>query len=75
MAVTTSPVQERRSFVRSEFPPRFGINLLEPQRPVLADGLNVSEGGLCLRVEETLEVRSLVRLQITPSTKTPHPVT
>ena len=75
MALTSSPVQERRRSVRSEFPPRFGINLLDPQRSVPADGVNVSERGVCLRLREMLEVRSLVRLQITPPTKAPRPIT
>ena len=75
MAVTSTPIQERRRSIRGEFPPRFGIELLNPQRSVPPDGVNVSEGGLCLRLQEVLEVRSLVRLQITPTTKAPHAVT
>ena len=75
MALTSAPVQDRRQSVRSDFPPRFGIDLLDPQRSVPSDGVNVSKGGLCLRLQELLEVRSLVRLQITPSTKTPRPMT
>ncbi len=71
MALTSSPVQERRQSVRSEFPPRFGINVLDPQRSVSFDGVNVSEGGVCLRLQEGLEVRSLVRLQITPDSPRP----
>ena len=72
---TTTPVQERRQFVRGEFPPRFGIHLLDPERPVPPDGVNVSQGGLCLRLQEGLEVRSLVRFQITPSAKAPRALT
>ena len=75
MALTSSPVQERRRSVRSECPPRLGINLLDPQWPVPADGVNVSGDGLCLRLQEMLQLRSLVRLQITPSAKAPRPVT
>ena len=58
-------IQERRRFARPEAPPRFEISLLEPERPIAAGSLNVSQGGLCLRLEEMLEVRSLVRLQLT----------
>ena len=66
MALTT-PVEERRRFSRSDSQPRFGINLLNPQGSVAADSVNFSEGGLCLRLQETLEVRSLVRLQLIPA--------
>ena len=31
---------------------------------VSIDGVNLSEGGLCLRLQEALEVKSLVRLQV-----------
>ena len=58
-------VQERRRFPRQEAPPRFEISLLEPERAIAAGSLNVSQGGLCFRLEEMLEVRSLVRLQLT----------
>lgn len=65
----TTPVsvqQERRKFPRSETRPRFEINLLQPHHPIAAGSVNFSEGGLCLRIREVLEVRSLVRLQVTP---------
>ena len=63
---TTLPQRERRKFVRNEPLARFGVAVLRPDRTVSADSLNVSEGGLCLRLREMLEVRSLVRLQLTP---------
>ena len=66
MALTPPPLKERRKFVRGEPPSRFAINLLQPHRAVAASYLNFSEGGLCLRLQEMLEVRSLVRLQLTP---------
>ncbi|MBI4342240.1 MAG: PilZ domain-containing protein [Candidatus Omnitrophica bacterium] len=69
---TASPaVQERRKFIRSEGALRLSINLLPPHRAVPAGSVNFSEGGLCLRVQETLEVRSLVRLQLTPRRQRP----
>lgn len=43
------------------------INLLRSRGAVPAGSVNFSEHGLCLRVEETLEVRSLIRLQMTPT--------
>lgn len=61
-----SVVQERRQFSRSALPTRVGVSLLQPGGPVSADSVNFSEGGLCLRLQEMLEIRSLVRLQLTP---------
>ncbi len=58
--------QERRRFIRNEPPPHFGISLLQPQGSIDADTVNFSEGGLCLRLQEMLEIRSLVRLRLTP---------
>ena len=59
-------VQERRRFPRTDSPPQVAINLLSPNASALVSRVNYSEGGLCLRVQEALEVRSLVRLQWTP---------
>lgn len=56
---------ERRKFPRHEAAPHFGINLLQSGGAIAADQVNFSEGGLCLRLEEMLEVRSMVRLQLT----------
>ena len=63
MALTSTSIQERRRFVRSEAPGHVAINLLQPS--LAAAHVNVSEGGLCLRLRQMLEVRSLVRLQLT----------
>lgn len=67
MALTSAPPLERRRSPRGEPPARFAINLLRANRPVAAGSLNMSDTGLCLRVQETLEVKSLVRLQLTPA--------
>lgn len=67
MALTSSAVQERRRFTRAELPPRLAIDLLRPDRQLSVDAVNISEAGLCMRLEERLEVRSLVNLQLTPS--------
>jgi hypothetical protein len=40
------------------------VHLLQPAAAVEPDGINLSEGGLCLRLQEALEVRSLVRLEL-----------
>ena len=69
MALTT-PVQERRQSPRSDALPRFGIQLLQPQGLIAVSSVNLSEGGLCVRLDDLhdpLEVRSLVRLQLTPA--------
>ena len=64
---TASPaLQERRKFLRNAGSPPIAINLVHSNRSVLANSVNFNEAGLCLRVQETLEVRSLVRLQLTP---------
>lgn len=60
-------LQDRRKFSRSPLPAGVGINLLHPRVAVAPNGVNVSERGLCLRVGAMLEVRSLVRLQLTPA--------
>lgn len=55
--------QERRRFPRTVSGARLSINVIRPYaRPV--GQVNYSEGGLCLRLDEALEVRSLIRLQV-----------
>ena len=66
MTVVSPTIQERRKYLRNDGSLRLAINFLEPRRAVPADSVNFSEGGLCLRVQETLEVRSLVRLRLAP---------
>ena len=41
------------------------VSLLQPSLALDPNGVNVSEGGVCLRLAEALEVRSLVRLRLT----------
>ena len=60
---TKSMTQERRRFGRRSLARSVDIHLLHQQRAIAANGINMSEGGLCLRVEEELQVRSLVRLK------------
>ena len=67
MAVISTAVQERRRFSRVEAPPRLAVDLLlQADHRLSADAVNISKAGLCLRLEERLEVRSLVNLQLTP---------
>ena len=56
---------ERRRFQRNGWPSRLAINLLEPRASSI-NSINCSEAGLCLRLEELLEVRSLVRFELQP---------
>lgn len=66
MTLPSTSIEERRKFPRSDFPLRLDVSLLRPEGSTPANPVNASEGGLCFRLEETLEVRSLVRLQLTP---------
>ena len=69
MVVASASIQERRRSTRCEGSPQLAINLVQPHRgAVPAASVNFSEGGLCLRVRESLDVRSLIRLQLTPAT-------
>ena len=55
--------QERRRFPRSAAGARLSIHFVHP-RTASVSHVNYSEGGFCLRVDEALEVRSLIRLQV-----------
>ena len=66
MVLAFTSVQERRRFSRAESFPRLAIDLLQSERRLAVDAVNVSEAGLCLRLAERLEVRSLVNLQLRP---------
>ena len=71
MALAATPIQERRQSGRNGFPPSFAVSLIEPHRAVPASGVDLSKGGVCLRLQEILEVRSLVQLQLTPEGRGP----
>ncbi len=66
MGATTA---DRRRAPRAEFPTQLAVNFLEPRTGVSVDGVNLSEGGLCLRLQEALEVKSLVRGQVSKGRK------
>ena len=68
MARIATTIQERRRFTRHGAL-RCSIDLLRSSGPVAAESVNVSEGGLCIRLDQMLEVRSLVQLQLTPDRK------
>ncbi len=62
MAIKTA-LPERRQFTRDPLSARLAVNLLQPSS-LSVNNVNYSEGGLCLRLERALEVKSLVRLQV-----------
>lgn len=67
MPVATA-AQERRKFARSDISARVAVNVLQFRKAIPANSLNLSQGGLCLRLEEALDIRSLIRFQVTPDT-------
>ena len=54
---------ERRKSARTDTAARARINLLHPDGTKRIEPVNISEGGLCVRLQDALEVRSLVRLE------------
>lgn len=63
---TLTQTPERRKFTRHASAARFEVNLLNPPGRQATTTVNFSEGGLCLRLREAIDVRSLVRFQLTP---------
>ncbi len=57
-------MEERRRAPRVEVQAQLAVSVLEPRGAGSIGGINISEGGVCLRLQEALEVRSLVRLQV-----------
>ena len=62
----TATVQERRKFNRLDLPEHVSINLLEPDASGPVTHINYSEGGVCLRLTQALEIHTLVRMQLRP---------
>lgn len=56
--------KERRQFDRAAWPTDIAVNVLEPSGFAPIDHVNLSEGGLCLRLPAMLEVRSLIRFRL-----------
>jgi hypothetical protein len=66
-------VSERRAGARLNAPRRMAIRVLRPEGPLPARSVNVSDGGLCVRLAEILEVRSQVRLLVSASMSAAQP--
>lgn len=78
--VAPSPAvsRERRTSSRGDCPARVELTVSPSQRTLTSQGINISAGGICVRVEEMLEVRSLVQIHMLPevpasSRATPRP--
>ena len=72
MASVSTILQERRQFPRSPRASRLRVDLIHPTRMPNVENVNLGAGGLCLRLQEALDVRSLVRLHMTPSVSRAH---
>lgn len=70
----TASVQERRRFLRQDVPERVSVNLLEPSAAGPVTYVNYSEGGLCLRLTQALDVRAVVRMRLRPEDASHRPI-
>jgi len=57
-------LQERRKVPRVDFLGRVEINLLHPGMRLKASSLNLSEAGICVRLQEALDIHSPVKLRL-----------
>ena len=74
MASVSATLQERRRFARAESGSRFRVDLVYPTRIPNVESVNAGGGGVCLRLQNALDVRSLVRLLMTPAAWRAHRV-
>jgi len=68
-----STISERRKFVRTDWAGQVAIDLLHPPIASSPTNINFGEGGVCLRMEKALEVRTLVRMRLRPEVSGPRP--
>lgn len=73
MAVKTA--EERRQTGRVQLQGRVEIAVAHRATPVSGNSVNLSEGGLCVRLEESLDVKSPVTLKLFPQPRSGHPAT
>lgn len=57
-------MQERRKLPRVNVLERVEVDLPRPPRLVEACSVNLSEGGMCVRLQEALEIRSPIKLRL-----------
>ena len=62
MSVNT--VEDRRKIPRLGVQARVQVDLLHPKARLEASSVNLSEQGLCLRLQESLEIRSAIKLRL-----------
>ena len=62
MSVNT--VEDRRKIPRLGVQARVQVDLLHPKARLEASSVNVSEQGLCLRLQESLEIRAALKLRL-----------
>jgi len=59
-----STLTERRRLPRVDFSGRVELDMPVSQRRLNADSINFNEGGICVRVQEVLEISSQVRMRL-----------
>jgi hypothetical protein len=62
MSINT--VEERRRVSRTGVQTRVQVDLLHPKARLEASSVNLSEQGLCFRLQESLEIRSAIKLRL-----------
>lgn len=65
--MTLPTPHDRRRIPRVGFRTRVEINLLHPPSRLEANSVNLSEGGICVRSQESLEISSRVRMRLFPT--------
>ena len=60
-------LDDRRHIPRVDTRARVEINLLQPSFRLEANSINLSEGGMCVRIQKSLEISSRVRMRLFPT--------
>lgn len=64
--MTLTTPDDRRRIPRIDVRTRVEIDRVRPLSRLEANSVNLSEGGICVRIRESLEVRSRVRMRLFP---------
>ncbi len=59
--------QERRQFARNELSAPVAVSVARFRKAIPANSLNLSRGGLCVRLEQALDIHSLIRFHVAPA--------